>query len=92
MAAHESKCKGLHPSRRVDPDMRQPRAPMESVWLARRYDALAKDRKRIKEWLHASNRDPNDDVREESSEEEVISKDKTRLSSHSTTSLSPAMT
>ena len=91
MSADEAKRKGLQPSRRFDPDMRQPRAPMKSVWQARRMDAFAKDRKRLKEGLPSNHSQPTDDVSEESSEEEVTSTHKTPLSSHLTISLSPSL-
>ena len=91
LSADEAKSKNLHPSRRLYPDLIQPRAPMKSVWQARRKDAFAKDRKRIKEGFSPVARDPADGVSEESSDEVIRSKHKTPLIFHSTTSLSPSL-
>ena len=88
ISADEAQSNGLHSSRLVDPHLTQARAPKKSVWQARRKDAVAKDRKRLKDGLPAIRRDPSDEVREESSDEEVASKHKTPLNTHPTTSLS----
>ena len=51
MSADEAKRKALQPSLRINPDMREPRAPVTSIWQNRRKDAFAKDRKRLTEGL-----------------------------------------
>ena len=71
--------------------MRQPRASMKSVWLNRRKEAFAKDRKRLKEGLASIQPFPADHLSEESSEEEAASRHKTPLSCQPTTSLSPSV-
>ena len=88
MSADEAKSKGLHPSRRIDPNMIQPRAPMMSYWKARSKTALDKAKKRILEGMTGDKPAANNDESDESSDEEVASKHKTPLSYHSTTSCS----
>ena len=78
--------KGLHTSRRFEPDMTQARTPMNSAWQDRRNDAFRKERKRLKQGFSTEDRDPIDDVSNENSEEEVTAKKKTALISHSTIS------
>ena len=91
MSTDEAKSKGLHPSPRDDPDMRETRAPMKSVRQKRRKDAFANDRKRLEERLAAEHHDPTYDVTEETSEDDVSSKHKSSLSCHTSTSLSPSL-
>ena len=86
ISGEEAKRKGRHPSRRHEPYMTQPREPMKSVWQARRKEAFANDRKILNEWVPVKHRDASDEANEESFDEEVSSKHKTALSSHSPTS------
>ena len=83
ISADEGKSKGLHPSRRIDPDTIQPRAPMMSYWKARIKTALDQVKKRILEGMSA---DKQAAINDESSEEEATLKDKMPLSYHWTTS------
>ena len=64
---------------------------MRSVWQNQRKDEFANDMKRLKEGLPAKNLDPADDVSEERSEDETISKQKTPLSCPMPTTLSPSL-
>ena len=86
MSVDEAKSKGLHPSRRIDVNMVQPRAPKMSVWQARSKIALNKAKKRILEGMTGDKPAAINDESDESSDEEVASKHKTTLSFHSTTS------
>ena len=86
ISADEAKSKGLHPSRRIDPDTIQPRAPMMSYWKARSKTALDKAKKRILDGMTGDKPAAINDESDESSEEEATSKHKTPLSFHSTTS------
>ena len=88
MSADDVKSKGLHPSRRIDHDTIQPRAPMMSYWKARSNIALDKAKKRILEGMTGDKQAAINDECDESSEEESASKHKTTLSFHSTTSTS----
>ena len=87
MSANEAKSKGLDPSRRYDPNMKKPGAPIWSVWQNRRNDAFVNDRKSLNEGLAAITPDPTDEVSEESSEEDAISSHMTQLRCESPTSL-----
>ena len=55
MSGEEAKSSDLHPSRRIEHDMRERPAPLKSVSQNRWKDAFDKDRKRHKEaelqWL-----------------------------------------
>ena len=86
ISADEAKSKGLHPSRRIDPNMVQPRAPKMSVWQARSKIALDKAKKRILEGVTGDKPAAINDESDESSDEEAASKHKTPLISHSPTS------
>ena len=88
ISADEAKSKGLHPSRRIDPDTIQPRAPMMSYWKARSKTAFDKAKKRILEGMTGDKPAANNNESDESSDEEAASKHKTPLISHSTTSSS----
>ena len=88
MSADEAKSKGLHPSRRIDHDTIQPRAPKISYWKAQSKIALDKAKKRILEGMTGDKPAAINDVSDESSDEEAASKHKTPLISHSTTSTS----
>ena len=80
--------KGLHPSRRIDPNMAQPRAPKMTYWKDRSKAALDKAKKRILEGMTRDKPAAIKDESDESSDEEATSKHKTPLISHSTTALS----
>ena len=89
ISADEAKSKGLHPSRRIDPNMIQTRAPMMSYWKARSKTALDKAKKRILEVMKGDKPAAINDEIDESSDEEAASKHKTPLSYHST--MSPSL-
>ena len=80
MSADEEKSKGLHPSRRIDPNMAQPRAPKMTYWKDRSKAALDKAKKRILEGMTGDKPAANNDESGESSDEEAASKHKTPLS------------
>ena len=86
ISADETKSTGQHPSRRIDPDTIQPRAPKMSVWKDRSKVALDKAKKRILEGMTGDKPAAINDESDESSDEEATSKHKTPLSYHSTTS------
>ena len=89
-SSDEEKRKGLHPSRRYYPEMREPRAAMKTL-QNRRNHSFAKHRKRLKEGLAAIQHDRHDEVSEESSDEDAVSTQTTPLSSDPTTSLSRSL-
>ena len=86
ISADEAKSKGLHPSRRIDPNMAQPRAPKMSYWKERSKAALEKAKKRILEGMTGDKPAAINDESDESSDEEGAWKHKAPLISHSTTS------
>ena len=80
ISADDAKSKGLHPSRRIDPDTIQPRAPIMSYWKARSKTALDKAKKRILEGMTGDKPAAINDESDESSDEEAASTHKTPLS------------
>ena len=81
----------MHQSHPVDPNMIQARAAKISYWKAGSKTALNKAKIQIMEPMTGDKQDAINDVSDESSEEEAKSKQKTSLSSHPTTSLTPSL-
>ena len=91
ISADEAKSTPLHTSRRGEHDTIQSRGPKKLYCQAQSKIELEKAKKRSLESMTGDKEAAVNEERDESSEEELTPKQRTPLSSHPTTSLSPSL-